>query len=635
MSYTEVFGGENINPTLLSYILYDDRDESFALTWPIEAPPNANVAADKIDVEMDLPNLVLTMPPANQVSVGQDILIRNIGAETFTVDDFAGAEIGSLAPGEAWFFVVTDNETEGGEWYAIEFGAGTSSATAASLAGAGLRALANRLDQNIPTTPLLANYQITQSDRATLLQSTGGALAWTFDSCVTLGDGFLVYIVNAGSGSLTLTPDGSETIDGGSTKVLAPDETCIIFSDGSNLYSVGYGRSIVSTVTAASIDVAGSGTLTLNSAQVAAQIQDYTGTLTGNRTINYGAGAGFWLVFNNTAGAFSLTLRVDNLDAGAVITQGSYSIVRSNGTNLDIAFTATVGTVTQVNTGTGLTGGPITTTGTVSIANTTVVAGNYGSVSETLTASVNAQGQLTALADVAIAISGSQVTDLSAIIAAALLAAEPIGTMKFTALSTYASGWLKSEGTIGNASSNATARANADTVALFTALWNDYSALGTLAIFTSAGAPSTFGANAAADYAANKALSLPDVRGRVLAHDDNGAGRLTNTTMTPDGTTLGATGGFQTRTTSVSGTISGSTSGSQTITGMSSNIVSASLGTAGGGSLAATFGDSVQSVGSHATDGNPLSVSGTCSGTSASFITVQPTLIVNCFIKYA
>ena len=36
------------------------------------------------------------------------------------------------------------------------------------------------------------------------------------------------------------------------------------------------------------------------------------------------------------------------------------------------------GTVTQVNTGTGLTGGPITTTGTVSLANTAVTAGTYG-----------------------------------------------------------------------------------------------------------------------------------------------------------------------------------------------------------------------------------------------------------------
>lgn len=50
------------------------------------------------------------------------------------------------------------------------------------------------------------------------------------------------------------------------------------------------------------------------------------------------------------------------------------------------------GTVSLINTGTGLTGGPITTTGTISMADTTVVAGSYTYASFT----VNAQGQLTA-----------------------------------------------------------------------------------------------------------------------------------------------------------------------------------------------------------------------------------------------
>ncbi len=52
------------------------------------------------------------------------------------------------------------------------------------------------------------------------------------------------------------------------------------------------------------------------------------------------------------------------------------------------------GTVTNVSTGTGLTGGPITTTGTVSLANTSVTAGTYGSNTGTVQILVDAQGRI-------------------------------------------------------------------------------------------------------------------------------------------------------------------------------------------------------------------------------------------------
>jgi hypothetical protein len=72
----------------------------------------------------------------------------------------------------------------------------------------------------------------------------------------------------------------------------------------------------------------------------------------------------------------------------------------------------TNGTVTSVGTGTGLTGGPITTTGNISLANTAVVAATYGSANNVPQVTIDAQGRITSASNVAIAIANSAVSGL-------------------------------------------------------------------------------------------------------------------------------------------------------------------------------------------------------------------------------
>jgi hypothetical protein len=93
------------------------------------------------------------------------------------------------------------------------------------------------------------------------------------------------------------------------------------------------------------------------------------------------------------------------------------------------------------------------------------------------------------------------------------------GDVKATLKVAADTGWvMMNDGTIGNATSGGTTRANADTVALFTLLWNNTAQADCP---VSGGAR---GASAAADYAASKTIALPKILGRALAAAGAGAG---------------------------------------------------------------------------------------------------------------
>ena len=118
-----------------------------------------------------------------------------------------------------------------------------------------------------------------------------------------------------------------------------------------------------------------------------------------------------------------------------------------------------------------------------------------------------------------------------------------LGPLPWSA-TTAPTGWVRCNGrTMGSASSGGTERANADTENLFTHLWTNYSD-------TVCAVSSGRGASAAADFAANKTIGLPDMRGRgAFGLDDMGnsaASRLG--TVITSATTNGSSGGTETHT---------------------------------------------------------------------------------------
>jgi hypothetical protein len=331
-TYLNPYTGQTINPSQVGYESLTITADT-TLEWPINGNVS-DVVANIIEVSASTSGLKLIMPPASSVSTGQSALIRNIGAQPFTVVKSDLSTIVSVASGVAQYVYVTSNSTAPGTWSAVTFGAGTSAANAATLAGSGLLATGVTLNQAYNVTSIFSNYTLLAADRATFQVWSSGAGTITLPSAASVGNNWFVMLRNGGTGILNVTPVGTDTINGDAGTQLQIDESFVIVSDGTNWSTFGYGQSAQFFFTQLSKVVTG-GTVTLSAAEAANIIQEYSGVLTSNCIVILPPTVQLYSLQNKTTGSFTLTFKTTAVGAlTTVVPQGQTYLVVCDGTNV-------------------------------------------------------------------------------------------------------------------------------------------------------------------------------------------------------------------------------------------------------------------------------------------------------------
>lgn len=347
--YTNIFGGSNISPAEISYAEVS-LTQNTTFDWALETAPSSNLIAGIMDVTATAGPWIMTLPSALEASTGQAILINNVGAETFIIQSADGTQVAAPVSGSVWQLYLTDNTTVGGTWQAFLYGAQVSTANAASLAGTGLVAIGTLLSLAMPVTFFGTNYTAGVADRAKTLIWNGGAGTITMTTAGTLGDNWFFQLRNEGTGALLVDPPGSQTINGLSTLTFQPGDSAIIFTDGNNFYTIGYGQAPVFAFDYTSINVAGSGNYVLSGSELNRIAYNFTGVLTGNRTIIVPQTVQQYWVANNTTGPYTLTVKTA-IASGYTVNQGSRVILYSDGTNVVAADTGGVSVPISVSDG--------------------------------------------------------------------------------------------------------------------------------------------------------------------------------------------------------------------------------------------------------------------------------------------
>jgi hypothetical protein len=335
MSYTETFGGATLYPSGESYLTIA-LSANIELSWPTEQQISGqDVVASIMDVTASTTGLSITMPDARAVSEGIQVVFTAVGGDDFDVVDNTGGAIITLSDGEAWVLYLTDNTTQAGTWRSFQLGATVSTANAAALAGAGLKAISTTLNQRYvidvrASTP----FTLVDGDRSQFILYTSGTGVGNLPDPATVGSDWFCLIRNGGSGSLVLTPP-SGTIDGLSTLTFDPGDSGYIITDGTNFYTVGFGSGSGATAFShVGVDLTGAGaTYPLTPAEQNQISYTFIGVLGNDVQIEVPQTVQQYWVGNDTTGAFTLTIGT-SIGTTLTLAQGEAYIVYCDSTDM-------------------------------------------------------------------------------------------------------------------------------------------------------------------------------------------------------------------------------------------------------------------------------------------------------------
>jgi hypothetical protein len=359
--YTSPFTGTVVQPTDVSYYELNFSD-NVQLYWPAVVNPQQVPAARIIDATPSTANLVISLPAANQGALGTDILIRNMGADDFTVEDFDGTGSVLVEVGQSKYFYLSENTTAAGVWQNVEFGAGTSSADAASLAGAGLVALAGKLNATQNIVEVSSPPTITDASRASTFLWVSGNDSVTLPTSASLTAGWFIAFRNAGTGTLTFTTQGTSVINGGANLDVNPGESgFIVFQQSTgDFFTVGLAIPSNVTFTSATYDVDSIIPNTFSLVAFAPIIQTYV-ALSGTRAVDLAvtlpATTQLYILTNNTGQpGYSITFQISgSIQTPIIVADGAVALVLSDGNFLYVISQTTTTAFFAIN---GTAGGP-------------------------------------------------------------------------------------------------------------------------------------------------------------------------------------------------------------------------------------------------------------------------------------